>query len=71
MITYHPIIDGNGNSAVQVRIPKARSFSIQSNGNLPMTHRFGIGDWTDAEVASYVYKYGTKRQKDLIDHNLP
>lgn len=44
----------------------ARGFSIQTLGNLPLTHRDGIGDHTLPEVNQYVRKHGSKRQKEVL-----
>ena len=44
----------------------ARGFSIQTQGNLPQTHRNGIGEHTLPEVREYIKECGTKRQKELF-----
>lgn len=51
--------DRNGNR--YLRIPGMRG--IQTNGNLPRTHRDGVGPWTQGEVSEYVRKYGSKGQR--------
>jgi hypothetical protein len=45
--------DANGNTVLLIKKGRARARSIQTNGNLPRTHRDGIGEWTNAEVAAY------------------
>lgn len=62
---YHIGMDTNGNKTVLVRPGR---FSIQTNGNLPRTHKDGVGPWTDAEVRAYVRAYGTKHQKLVINN---
>jgi hypothetical protein len=58
--------DINGNKIVKLSFPgMGQGFSIQTNGNLPNTHRTGIPD--KQEIISYVKLYGTLRQKDIID----
>ena len=52
-------VDRNGNRVLRV-VP---GLSIQTNGNLPRTHRDGIGDWTAHEVCDWVTAYGTPKQK--------
>ena len=59
-------IDRNGNSIVRVAVHGARSFSIQTNGKLPETHRDGICPATAGEVRAYVREFGTARQRELI-----
>lgn len=46
--------DANGNKTLRVKIGDARAFSIQTNGNLPTTHRDGIGRHTQPEVDAYL-----------------
>lgn len=58
--TYHLGRDTNGNKTVLVR---PGSFTIQTLGNLPRTHRDGIGEWTPDEVEAHVRQHGTKHQK--------
>ena len=57
--------DRNGNKVLRVDC-KGRGFSIQTLGNLPRTHREGVGPWSEGEVSEYVKRYGTKRQRELI-----
>lgn len=60
--------DTNGNRVLAITsedLAGARGFSIQTLGNLPKTHRNGIGEHTDAEVRNYLTKHGSPRQRDL------
>jgi hypothetical protein len=50
---YKKRIDTNGNSCLLIKTGTARATSIQTNGNLPKTHRDGIGEWTPGEVETY------------------
>ena len=61
--------DTNGNRCLVYEssdLAGARGFSIQTLGNLPETHRNGIGPYTDGEARTYLAKYGTARQKELF-----
>ena len=67
MTQYTKRMDKNGNAVVRIDSTRpGRSFSIQTNGNLPETHRLGVGSWTVEEVAGYVEKYGTERQREKV-----
>lgn len=66
IMTTTKAIDRNGNSIVRVTVPGYRSFTIQTNGNLPETHRNGICPATGGEVRAYVREFGTARQRELI-----
>lgn len=57
--------DVNGNRVVIVSVPRSRGFSIQTNGNLPNTHRRATID--ELEVAEWVRNYGTLRQKEVFN----
>jgi len=57
--------DKNGNKTVVVSVPGFRGFSIQTNGNLPNTHRDGKPD--KAEIVRWVKIYGTIHQKSLME----
>jgi len=63
---YKTAKDKNGNNVVRITPDTERGFSIQTLANLPMTHRDGVGEWTAEEVKTYVLKYGTARQKNII-----
>lgn len=43
-------MDINGNKTLYVR----KGLKIQTNGNLPETHRKGLGPWTAREIAAYL-----------------
>ena len=58
-------MDTNGNSVVKIKTPEG-SFSIQTNGNLPTTHRKGVGDHTNDEVKKYITKHGSDKQKRIV-----
>lgn len=61
--------DTNGNRCLVYEssdLAGARGFSIQTVGNLPRTHRDGIGEYTDGETRVYLAKFGTPRQKQLF-----
>lgn len=59
-------IDSNGNKILKVQIGHARSFSIQTNGNLPVTHSKGITQFTILELTNHLNAFGTPRQRQLI-----
>jgi hypothetical protein len=65
-IHYKTAKDKNGNKVVRITPDTGRGFSIQTLGNLPTTHRDGVGAWTAEEVEAHVVKYGTARQKRII-----
>jgi hypothetical protein len=56
----------NGNKRLMVRRHGFRSFSIQTLGNLPETHRNGIGPWTLGEVVGHVEALGTRREMEMV-----
>lgn len=61
--------DTNGNKILKIEGPDLgtkRGFRIQTNGNLPETHRLGICPETDNELLKYIRAYGTDRQKELF-----
>ena len=59
-------IDSNGNRILKVQIGHARGFSIQTNGNLPITHSKGITQFTILELTNHIHAFGTPRQRELI-----
>jgi len=71
-------MDGNGNSIAKFKFPNSRTFSIQTNGNLPETHtikRRGqrLKELTVGEILtiisegeSYIVHYGTKSQRSSL-----
>lgn len=66
MTTYKIGRDRNGNKVVRVKFTGMRGFSIQTNGNLPRTHRDDIGPWTHCEAANYLLEHGTCRQLQIV-----
>lgn len=64
-VSYKIGRDVNGNKILRVQ-SREGGFSIQTNGNLPQTHRDGVTSETDAEVCAYVAKHGTERQKRIL-----
>lgn len=69
-VNYKMGKDANGNRVIRVRITEGtwagRGFSIQTCGNLPITHRAGVVEATDDEVRAYIVKHGTPRQKRIL-----
>lgn len=65
-MTYSIAKDINGNKVCRIR-NIGNAFSIQTLGNMPRTHRDGIGAWTEGEVRAHVLAYGTPRQKAMFD----
>jgi hypothetical protein len=66
--------DINGNKTVKVeskdlitwRNIKVTGFSIQTLGNLPMTHKEGVTYTSKNEIFDFINKFGTKRQQTII-----
>lgn len=60
-------LDKNGNKILKVQPNKGRSFSIQTLGNLPITHKMTRDNIdpckTMHEVAVFVAHFGTDQQK--------
>lgn len=56
--------DLNGNKTVKITVPWAKGFSIQTNGNLPITHRTNTPHYN--EIAQHVAMYGTNHQKNVM-----
>ena len=59
--------DRNGNRILRVKPINAHGFSVQTLGNLPETHRNGLGEHTPGELRAYVAAHGTPRQKSLLN----
>lgn len=62
--------DINGNKVLKIEssdLKGAQGFSIQTLGNLPLTHSNGVSNKTIGEVNLYVYKFGTELQKLKLD----
>ena len=60
---YKTAKDKNGNKVLRITPDTGRGFSIQTLGNLPSTHRDGVGAWTAEEVAAHVGQHGTDKQR--------
>ena len=60
--------DINGNEILKIRGMggSGKGFSIQTCGNLPITHAQGLTPESWAEVGDYVARYGTKRQRAIV-----
>jgi hypothetical protein len=58
----------NGLKVLRISFPGTgiRGFSIQTNGNLPVTHTTNTP--RISEVASYLAEHGTKRQRQAFRH---
>lgn len=55
--------DVNGNKTIVIKMQDYRPFSIQTLGNLPVTHRGGINKFTISEISDYIDAHGTPSQK--------
>lgn len=64
-VSYKTGRDKNGNKIVHCS-SREGGFTIQTNGNLPQTHRDGVTAGTDAEVCAYVAKHGNARRKRIL-----
>ena len=66
--------DTNGNKTLRLSFPKFRGFTVQTNGNLPETHRMTpeTFDYQVAinEVREHIKRFGTLRQRDLTGWTL-
>ena len=62
--------DRNGNKILYYSNGYYRGFSVQTNGNLPETHKMNKEDFSpltaQKELNEYVEKYGTEREKGLL-----
>lgn len=66
----HLAVDRNGNKIVRLTFwerdgKRAKGFAIQTNHNLPKTHRSGQPD--HEEILAWVRRYGTLRQKAVAN----
>ena len=67
-------INANGLKTLNVKRSGARSFSIQTNGNLPITHKmvnsdldsFGWRVCAKRELMEHIALYGTPHQKHIV-----
>lgn len=66
MTAYTMSRDVNGNRTLRVKPKSSRAFTIETNGNLPETHRQGVCEATPSEVSAYVRQFGTERQRQLL-----
>ena len=64
-VSYKTGRDKNGNKIVRCS-SREGGFTIQTNGNLPQTHRDGVTSETDAEVCAYVRRHGGERRKRIL-----
>ena len=64
-VNYKTGRDRNGNKIVHCS-SREGGFTIQTNGNLPATHRDGVTTGTDAEVCEYVAKHGNARRRRIL-----
>ena len=64
-VNYKTGRDRNGNKTLRCSSVEG-GFTIQTNGNLPQTHRDGVTVATDAEVCAYVRRHGTDRQRRIL-----
>lgn len=64
-VNYKTGRDKNGNKTLRCSSVEG-GFAIQTNGNLPQTHRDGVTAATDAEVCAYVRRHGGERQKRIL-----
>ena len=64
-VNYKTGRDKNGNKTLRCSSVEG-GFSIQTNGNLPRTHRDGVTVETDAEVCEYVARHGGDRRRRIL-----
>lgn len=62
--------DRNGNTVAKIKGDCGRSFSIQTNGNLPEIHREFVWNgfdlsYNEDEVKAFLREHGTARQKEI------
>ena len=66
--------DNNGNKIISLTKKGSRGFSIQTNGNLPETHKMEMGKKFNLashlvvcwEVMTYIKSHGTDKQKSFL-----
>ena len=66
MINFSLGHDVNGNKVLKVKVPNKRQFSIQTLGQLPLTHKMrNTKDYETikAEMQMYLAYFGTESQK--------
>ena len=64
-VNYKTGRDRNGNKTLRCSSVEG-GFTIQTNGNLPRTHRDGVTVETDAEVCAYVRGLGNERRRRIL-----
>ena len=64
-VNYKTGRDKNGNKILRCSSVEG-GFTVQTSGNLPRTHRYGVTVETDAEVCAYVRRHGTGRQRRIL-----
>ena len=64
-VNYTTGRDKNGNKTLRCYSVEG-GFTIQTNGNLPRTHRDGVTASTDAEVCEYVARHGNARRRRIL-----
>ena len=64
-VNYKTGRDKNGNKILRCS-SREGGFTIQTNGNLPRTHRCGVTVETDPEVCAYVLRHGTDRRRRIL-----
>ena len=67
--------DTNGNKTIRVRFHSSgHGFTVQTNGNLPETHRMTPDSFNynvaAAELKEHISRYGTLRQRDITGWTL-
>ncbi len=67
-IKFKQGLDLNGNSLINVSRKGFHGFSIQSNGNLPLSHNMPVlaHNITLKEVQTHVSLFGTHNQKTIM-----
>ena len=60
-------MDANGNQICRIKVPKERSFTVQTNQNMPLTHTIGVCIITPYEFKKHVLQYGTGKQKVIVN----
>jgi len=60
-------MDKNGNKICRIKVPNERSFTIQTNQNMPRTHHSGVCIMTPYEFKAFVLEFGTEKQKKIVN----
>ena len=64
-VSYKTGRDKNGNKILRCSSVEG-GFTVQTNGNLPRTHRCGVTVETDPEVCAYVRRHGSDRRRRIL-----